>query len=93
MIFFIPLKINKEDQRIMTFDLVFELSAGQQALFMDNIVRIRSSIYQMVSKKTVNIALSPGCMNVLRDEIITELEKYLGKGSIRNIYFTRYIVL
>jgi flagellar basal body-associated protein FliL len=91
--FFIPLKVDKKDQRIMMFDLAFELNTGQQVLFMGNMVRIRSSIYQMVSNKTVNVALSPGSMNLLRDEITTELEKYLGKGTIKNIYFTRYIVL
>jgi len=75
------------------FDLTFELNTGQQGLFMGNMVRIRSSIYQMVSKKTVNVVLSPRSMNLLRDEIMTELEKYLGKGTIKNIYFTKYIVL
>jgi flagellar basal body-associated protein FliL len=91
--FFIPLKVDKEDQRIMMFDLAFELNAGQQGLLLGNMVRIRSSIYQMVSKKTVNVVLSPRSMNLLRDEIMTELEKYLGKGTIKNIYFTKYIVL
>jgi flagellar basal body-associated protein FliL len=91
--FFIPLKVDKEDQRIMMFDLAFELNTGQQGLFMGNMVRIRSSIYQMVSKKTVNVVLSPRSMNLLRDEIMTELEYYLGKGTIKNIYFTKYIVL
>jgi flagellar basal body-associated protein FliL len=91
--FYIPLKAEKEDQRIMMFDLAFELNTGKQDLLMGNMVRIRSSIYQIVSKKTVNVALSPGGMNLLRDEIMTELENYLGKGSIKNIYFTRYIVL
>jgi flagellar basal body-associated protein FliL len=91
--FFIPLKVDKENQRIMMFDLAFELNTGQQGPFMGNMVRIRSSIYHMVSQKTVNVVLSPGGMNLLKDEIITELENYLGKGTIKNIYFTRYIVL
>jgi flagellar basal body-associated protein FliL len=91
--FFIPLKPDKTNQRIMMFDLVFELNTEKRGLFMGNMVRIRSSIYQMVSKKTANVILSPGSMNLLRDEIMTELENYLGKGTIKNIYFTRYIVL
>jgi flagellar basal body-associated protein FliL len=91
--FFIPLKVDKGDQRVMMFDLAFELNSGQQGLFTTHGVRIRSSIYQMVSKKTANVALSPGNMNLLRDEIMAELETYLGKGMIKKIYFTKYIVL
>ena len=91
--FLIPLKVDKEDQRIILFDLAFELNTGQQGLFTENMVRIRSSIYQAVSKKTVKVALGPGSMNLLRDEIMTELENFLGKGTIKNIYFTRYILL
>jgi flagellar basal body-associated protein FliL len=91
--FFIPLKVDKADQRIMTFDLAFELNTEQRGLFMENLVRIRSSIYQIVSKKTVDVTLKPGSMNSLRDEIMVELKNYLGKTVVVNIYFTRYIVL
>lgn len=91
--FLIPLKADKGNQRILMFDLAFELNTGQQSRFIENMVRVRSSIYQTVSKKTTNIPLSPGGMNVLRDEIIAELESYLGKGTIKTVYFTRFLVL
>lgn len=91
--FFIPLKAEKGKQKLVMLDLVFDLNAGQQGLFMQNIVRIRSTIYQTVNRKTDDVAVGPGSMNILKSEMMAELEKYLGKDMIKNIYFTRYIVL
>jgi flagellar basal body-associated protein FliL len=91
--FLIPLKADHGNQRILMFDLVFELNTGRETLFRENIVRVRSSIYQTVSQKTASIPLSPGGMNLLRDEIIAELVKVLDKGVIKAVYFKSFIVL
>jgi flagellar basal body-associated protein FliL len=91
--FLIPLKAGRGNQRILMFDLVFELNDGQENLFKENIVRVRNSIYQTVSQKTASIPLSPGGMNLLRGEIIAELVKFLHKDIIKAVYFKSFIIL
>jgi flagellar basal body-associated protein FliL len=91
--FLVPLRTVKGQQKAAAFDLAFELNAGVQGSFNQNRVRIRSTIYQTVRQKTNDTMLGPGSMNALKDEIVAELEKYLGKDSIRKIYFTKYMVL
>lgn len=91
--FLIPLKDDKGNQRVLMFDLAFELNAGQERLFRENIVRVRNSIYQMVSQKTASVPLGPGGMKFLRGEIIAELENVLDKGVIKAVYFKIFIVL
>jgi len=91
--FLIPLKADDGNQRILMFDLAFELNTGQEGLFRENIVRVRNSIYQTVSKKTASLPLGPGGMNFLRGEIIAELVNVLDKGIIKAVYFKSFIVL
>ena len=91
--FLIPLKTDHGSQRILMFDLAFELNTGQKSLFRENMVRVRNSIYQTVSKKTASIPLGPGGMKFIRGEIIAELGNVLGKDMIKAIYFTRFVVL
>jgi len=91
--FLVPLRTEKGHQKVAVFDLAFELNAGGQSSFNENKVRIRSSIYQTVQQKTNDTMLGPGSMNALKNEIVAEIEKYLGKDSIRKIYFTKYMVL
>lgn len=90
---FIPLKADKGSQRMVMVDLVFELNNGQQALFMQNMVRIRSGIYQTFNRKTADVVVARGSLEVLKAEMMAELEKHLGKERIKNIYFTKFIVL
>jgi flagellar basal body-associated protein FliL len=91
--FLIPLKADHGNQRMLMFDLAFELNAGQENLFREKIVRVRNSIYQTVCKQTAGIPLSPGGMNYLRGEIIAELANVLDKGTIKAVYFKSFIVL
>jgi flagellar basal body-associated protein FliL len=91
--FLVPLRTGKGRQKVAVFDLAFELHEGRQASFKENRVRIRSSIYQTVHQKTNDAMLGSGSMNALKNEIVAELEHYLGKDSIKKIYFTKYLVL
>jgi flagellar basal body-associated protein FliL len=91
--FLIPLTAVKGNQRIVLLDMVFELNDGKQGQFTQNIVRIRSSVYQTVKGKTVDAVVSRGSLELLKGEMVAELERYLGKEMIKNIYFTKYIVL
>jgi flagellar basal body-associated protein FliL len=91
--FLIPLKDDKGNQRVLMFDLGFELDTGQASLFREKIVSVRNSIYQTISKTTASVPLGPGGMKFLRGEIIADLGNVLDKGVIKAVYFKSFIVL
>jgi flagellar basal body-associated protein FliL len=91
--FLIPLKADAGNQRMLMFDVAFELNTGQESLFRENIVKVRNSIYQTVSKKTGSLPLGPEGMKLLRGEIMTELANVFDKDMIKAVYFKSFIVL
>jgi len=91
--FLIPLRIDKGNQRLLKCDIAFELNPGQESIFKENIVGIRNSVYQTVSKKTASVPLGPGGMKLLRGEIMADLTSILGKDIIKAVYFKSFIVL
>ncbi|MFZ4437736.1 MAG: flagellar basal body-associated FliL family protein [Syntrophales bacterium] len=91
--FLIPLRIDTGNQRLLKCDIAFELNPGQESIFKENIVGVRNSIYQTVSKKTASVPLGPGGMKLLRGEIMADLTSILGKDIIKAVYFKSFIVL
>jgi len=91
--FLIPLRIDTGNQRLLKCDIAFELNPGQESIFKENIVGIRNSVYQTVSKKTASVPLGPGGMKLLRGEIMADLTSILGKDIIKAVYFKSFIVL
>ena len=91
--FLIPLRVDTGNQRMLKCDIAFELNPGQESIFKENIVGVRNSIYQTISKKTASVPLGPGGMKLLRGEIMADLTGILGKDIIKAVYFKSFIVL
>ena len=49
--FLIPLRVDTGNQRMLKCDIAFELNPGQESIFKENIVGVRNSVYQTISKK------------------------------------------
>lgn len=91
--FFVLLKDDKGEGRVLTYDLAFELYDGQEAGFLQNILQVRRAIYETVSKKHLLLLTKTDAKNVLKEEINAELNRLLGSNVIKAVYFTKYLIL
>ncbi len=92
--FVVPVMDETGEERALVCDVTVELTDKQyQDNIKINIVDIRNVIFNAIKKRTVPILLQSQERTVLKEEISAELIKYLGKYSIKQIYFTKFMVL
>ncbi len=91
--FTITLRDERGNDRVLICDLAFELNANQEAKFPANILEVRRIIYEILGKKAAPFLTDPEARRGLKEEIIAELSSMLGKGVIRTVYFTKYIII
>jgi len=91
--FILPLQDDKGRYLVMTCDLTFELSAGQDTLFRQNMVEVRKIIYEILKKTRVVSLLEPRSRDGLKEEISKAVNALLGQKAITAIYFTKFVVL
>jgi flagellar basal body-associated protein FliL len=91
--FIITLQDDKGKYLVMTCDLTFELSAGKDAQWQQNRVEARKIIYEILKKSKAALLQDPKSRSGLKSEIMKALSTLLGEGSIKAIYFTRFVVL
>ncbi len=79
--------------RIVTFAFAVELNkpAGREATGDE--VELRGAIYRLSKKRSVASLLSPEDRKGWRKEIAAEVERRLGAGAVKAVYFTRFSVL
>jgi len=91
--FIITIHDDKGKYLVVTCDLTFELSAGQDAILKQNTVEIRKIIYEILKKTSLVSLKEPKIRSILKEEINTSLSVLLGQDAIKNIYFTKFTVL
>ena len=79
--------------RIAIFALAVELNEPVKKDAVENQVELRSDIYMLSKRRTIGSMLSPKERGALRSEIAAELEKRLGAGAVKAVYFTKFYVL
>jgi flagellar basal body-associated protein FliL len=79
--------------RIAIFALAVELNESIKKDVVENQVELRSDIYALSKKRSISALLSPEERGTLRNEIAAELEKRLGAGAVKAVYFTKFYVL
>jgi len=79
--------------RIAIFALAVELNEPVKKDVVENRAELRSDIYVLTKKRSVGALLSPEERGTLRTEIAAELEKRLGAGAVKAVYFTKFTVL
>jgi flagellar basal body-associated protein FliL len=79
--------------RIAIFALAVELNEPVKKDAVENQVELRSDIYTLSKKRSIGSLLSPEERRTLRNEIAAELEKRLGAGAVKAVYFTKFYIL
>lgn len=79
--------------RIAIFALAVELNEQVKRDAVENQVELRGAIYMLSKKRSIGSLLSSEERGALRNEIAAELEKRLGAGAVKAVYFTKFYVL
>jgi flagellar basal body-associated protein FliL len=79
--------------RIVMFAFAVELNKPVNGNAIEDRAELRGAIYTLSKKKSVASLLSPGDRKGLRNEIAAELERRLGAGVVKAVYFTNFYVL
>jgi flagellar basal body-associated protein FliL len=75
------------------FAFAAELNKPANGDALENRVEIRGAIYTLSKKRSVTSLLSPEERKGFRNEIAAELERRLGAGVVKAVYFTKFQVL
>lgn len=78
---------------MLAFDLVVEIGAGQKERLKEKMALIRASIYKAAHAADRDILIGKNGMHHLREIIRTEMETSLGRGFVKEIRFSKYVVL
>lgn len=79
--------------RIVMFAFAVELNKPVNGDAIEDRAELRGAIYTLSKKKSVASLLSPDDRKGFRNEIAAELERRLGAGVVKAIYFTKFYVL
>jgi flagellar basal body-associated protein FliL len=91
--FFIDYRGQGDTVRIVVFALAVELSEPVQKDAVENQVELRGDIYMLSKERSIGSMLSPEERGTLRNEIAAELDKRLGAGAVKAVYFTKFYIL
>ena len=91
--FVVDVRDKKGDMRIAFYDIVIELEKPQAAGAEGERVDLRSAIHAVLKRKQVVDGLSPEGRNLIKIELINELDRLLGEKSVKNIYITYFEVI
>lgn len=79
--------------RIAIFALAVELNQPVKKDVVENQVKLRGDIYTLSKKRPLSSLFSLGGRGTLRSEIAAELDKRLGAGVVKAVYFTKFYIL
>ena len=91
--FIIDLKDTGGSSKILVCEVAIEISENQNAAQLVNNKDVRKIIYLAAKGKSAVALRSLDERKRLKNEITTELEKILGEGVIKNLYFINYLIM
>lgn len=91
--FIIDLKDKTGKSKILMCDVVFDVSEGKNTAELENRKDIRSLICQTATGKNAVVLRSIEERKRLKKELLQELNKMLGEGIVKNVYFTNYLIM
>jgi flagellar basal body-associated protein FliL len=90
--FSIDIKDARGQYRFLQCDVTLEFQAGVE-LTEDRKAEIRKVIYRAAQKKGQELIQVSDAGSRLKNEMHGELRDLLGEGALKNIYFTRYVLI
>lgn len=91
--FIIDLKDKTGKSKILMCDLVFDVSEAGKIAELENRNDIRNMIYTTATGRNAVVLRSIEERKKLKQELLLELNKLLGEGIVKNIYFTNYVIM
>lgn len=91
--FIVTLQDGKGKYLVMTCNLTFELSDGQDAIFQQNTAAVRRIVYEILVKASLPSLLEPKSRDGLKVEIHKALSRLMGPTAIKAIYFTKFVII
>jgi flagellar basal body-associated protein FliL len=79
--------------RIVTFALTLEFHAPVNDDAIQGNVDLREAIYTLSKRKDFSSLITPEERGALKKEIAAEVEKRLGAGVVKGVYFTKFCTL
>ena len=91
--FMINLKDAGGNDHLLIFDVVFDVGGELHQNLTDNSSVLRNAIYKTAQSKSVVALRSVEERKKLKRDLASALEKILGEGSVKNIFFTNYLIM
>jgi flagellar basal body-associated protein FliL len=91
--FVIDIRDGSGNIKIVMFALAVELNKPVNGDAIENRVELRGAIHALSRKRSVASLLSQEDRKRFRNEIAAELERRLGAGFVKAIYFTKFYIL
>jgi flagellar basal body-associated protein FliL len=91
--FIIDLKDTSGKSKILVCDVAIDISENQNVAQLVNNKDVRKIIYRTAKGKSAVALRSMEERKRLKNEMAKELEKMLGEGIVKNVYFTNYIIM
>lgn len=91
--FIIDLKDKTGKTRILMCDVAFDIGEAGSIAELENREDIRALIYQTLTGRNAVVLRSLEERKQLKKELMQQADNVLGAGIVKNIYFTRYVIM
>ncbi|PKN77299.1 MAG: hypothetical protein CVU52_01095 [Deltaproteobacteria bacterium HGW-Deltaproteobacteria-10] len=91
--FIIDLKDKTGKSKILMCDVVVDVSDSVKIAELENRSDIRNIIYSTATVKNAVVLRSIEERKRLKQEMLQELNKMLGDGIVKSVYFTNYVIM
>lgn len=91
--FVIDLKDARGMNYVLMFDIAFDLGKEQKRDQLENTTALRNIIYKTAQTRSVVALKSVEERKKLKKDLAFALEKILGDGCVKNVYFMNYFIM
>jgi flagellar basal body-associated protein FliL len=91
--FMIDLKDSKGSNYVLMCDVAFDVVDKTRLDQVENNTDIRNIIYRAAQSRSVVALRSVEERKKIKKELVSELGKVLGEGSVKNVYFLNYFIM
>jgi flagellar basal body-associated protein FliL len=91
--FIVDLKDKTGKSKILLCDVVFDVNEAEKIAELENRNDIRNLIYQTATGRNAVVLRSIEERKRLKKDLLQELNKILGDGVVKNVYFTNYVIM
>ena len=91
--FIIDLKDAQGNNYVLMCDVAFDVGRKIKSDQLENNAGLRDIIYKTAQSRSVVALRSVEERKKMKKELVSELEKILGEGSVRNVYFLNYFIM